>query len=73
MTIVFHPVLPYQDLTKFVAGVIMTTTAVFVLIKIYQKTKNTSAYAFMTLTVIMGVANISHALDDAFRVEVYFP
>ena len=70
MPVVFYPLEPYPDLSDVVASTVMIISASIVIYRIYNKSKNTFAYALMGLTLTIGVSNFGDAFCDAFRNEV---
>ena len=67
---VYRPELPILDLSNLVSGSVMITSAVVVIIKVSQGSKNKFAYVLLSLTVVMGISKIGFAFIEAYRMQV---
>ena len=67
MPVVFYPIEPYADLSELVSGSVMIISASAVIHRIYNKSKNTFAYALMVFTLMQGVSNVGIASTGALR------
>ena len=63
----FAPDYPYQDLSEFICGFVMTISATVVLLRIHKNSENNFAYCLMSLSLMIGVVDILFAANDSFR------
>ena len=70
---VFHPSYPIRDLFLLICGVLMIIPACFALKKVHEGSKNQFAYVLLSFTILLGIAYVGEALNEAFRSEVVLP
>ena len=61
-------VYPLQDASNLLAGFTMVISATAVNIRVFRGSKNKFAYTLMSLTYMMGIANIGWACTELFSV-----
>jgi len=55
---VYHPLLPIEDLSELICGVLMITAASYAIKKVTEGSKNMFAYALLSFTVLLGIAYV---------------
>ncbi len=67
-----HPFNQIKDLCELIFGVLMIISALFAINKVSEGSKNMFAYDLLRFTVILGIAYVGEALNEAFS-EVDLP
>ena len=70
---VYHPFNQIKDLCELIFGVLMIISALYAVNKVSEGSKNMFAYDLLRFTVILGIAFVGEALNEAFRSEVVLP